>query len=117
MKAPEITEPVTPQPVDSAEPARPQKASRFAARWKLIAGVAVRLVLLLVVVRIVVMSQQEKAAEKTRGAHKPNHEFEHRDFDPSKLLKGSEATALWVRDCDANISEGVRGSGGALPGR
>jgi nitrate/nitrite transporter NarK len=76
----------TPQPEVSGKPGQAvHRENWFTANWKLIAGVAVGLVLLLVVVRVVVMNQNEKAAEKARQ-DKSNYEFEHRDFDPSKLL-------------------------------
>jgi type IV secretory pathway TraG/TraD family ATPase VirD4 len=86
--APEIPEPVAakPEPAVSVEPALPHKPNWFAAHWKLIAGVAVGLVLLLVVAQAVIRNQNEKAAQKARE-DKSNYEFEHRDFDPSKLLK------------------------------
>jgi hypothetical protein len=73
--------------VESVQPGQgPHKEHWFAARWKLIAGVAVGLVLLLVVVQAVIRTQNEKAAEKARE-DKSNYEFEHRDFDPTQLLK------------------------------
>jgi type IV secretory pathway TraG/TraD family ATPase VirD4 len=86
---PEIPEPAvaTTQPAVSAESGlRIDKENWFAARWKLIAGVAVGLVLLLVAVQAVMRNQNEKAAEKARE-DKSNYDFEHRDFDPMKLLK------------------------------
>jgi len=45
---------------------------------------------LLVVAQAVIRNQQAKAAEKARE-DKSNYEFEHRDFDPSKLLKKDDA--------------------------
>ncbi|HUE17034.1 MAG TPA: type IV secretory system conjugative DNA transfer family protein, partial [Planctomycetaceae bacterium] len=89
----EVAAPVAakPQPAVSVEPAQQvHKENWFAARWKLIAGVAVGLVLLLVAVQAVMRNQNEKAAEKARE-DKSNYEFEHRDFDPSKLLKKDDA--------------------------
>jgi type IV secretory pathway TraG/TraD family ATPase VirD4 len=88
---PEIPEPVAakPEPAVSVEPVQPHKANWFAGHWKLIAGAAVGLVLLLVVAQAVIKNQNEKAAQKARE-DKSNYEFEHRDFDPSKLLKDQQ---------------------------
>jgi hypothetical protein len=90
-----VLEPVAaePQPAVSVGAAQqPHKGNWFAAHWKLIAGVAVGLVLLLVVAQAVIRNQNEKAAEKARE-DKSNYEFEHRDFDPSKLLKDQPGAA------------------------
>ncbi len=92
---PEIPEPVvaTPQPAVSVEPGpRLHPGNWFAAHWKLIACVAVGLVLLLVVAQAVMRNQNEKAAEKARE-DKSNYDFEHRDFDPMKLLKNQPGAA------------------------
>jgi hypothetical protein len=90
-----VPEPVAaePQPAVSVGAAQPpHKANWFGAHWKLIAGVAVGLVLLLVVAQAVIRNQNEKAAEKARE-DKSNYDFEHRDFDPSKLLKDQPGAA------------------------
>src|ERR1022692_2975245 len=78
--------PEVPEPAVNAEPVQLQKANWFGAHWKLIASVAIGLVLLLVAAQAVIRNQNEKAAEKARE-DKSNYEFEHRDFDPSELLK------------------------------
>lgn len=109
--APEIPKPlaVKPEPAVSVEPAQPShQGNWFAARWKLLAGVAVGLVLLLVIAQAVIRNQNAKAAEKARE-EKSNYEFEHRDFDPSKLLKKDDAEKgrdvfdrlFYERNCDA----------------
>ena len=97
--APEVREPVgvaTPKPEISVEPGQLlNKENWFVAHWKLVGGAVAGLVLLLMVAQAVIRNQNEKAAEKARE-DKSNYEFEHRDFDPSKLLKdrppGSAAT-------------------------
>jgi type IV secretory pathway TraG/TraD family ATPase VirD4 len=94
--APEVPEPIAakPEPVQNVPPAQPiQTANWFAARWKLLAGVAVGLVLLFVVARAVIRNQNEKAArdDAAAAAQKANDAKGRDVFD----------RLFYERNCDA----------------
>ncbi len=96
----------------------PGRAQSSGTVWLVIAGVVVALVLSIVAVRTVMKNQQRKAAEKARE-DKSNYDFEHRDFDPTKLLKDQPGRAqtdaekgrdvfdrlFYERNCDAGDVE------------
>ncbi len=94
--APAVPEPVAvkPQPAERVEMRQPlPTGSWFAAHWKLIAGVAVGLVLLLVVVQSVIRNQNEKAArdDAATAAQKANDAKGRDVFD----------RLFYERNCDA----------------
>jgi hypothetical protein len=81
------------KPLVAAPTAVPGPSSgKWFARWPVMVAVVAVLVLSLVAVQAVMRNQNEKAAEKARQ-EKSNYEFEHRDFDPTKLLKGQPGAA------------------------
>jgi hypothetical protein len=102
-----------PQPAVSVEPAQQvHKENWFAAHWKLIAGIAVGLVLLFVVVQAVIRNQNEKAA---RDAAATAAQKEKAAADELARQAGvmsifgdsqGDATAMFVRACDAGSLHG-----------
>ena len=122
---PEIPEHVaqTPQPAVRVEPAELHKANWFTGHWKLIAGVAVGLVVLLVAVETVTSNRHEKGTGKSNSELPPVQPQDKETADElfrhagtmeifgangRKSVEDSQGdvTALYVRACDAGSMKG-----------
>ena len=106
------------KPLLAATIGAPGHAPSSGRVWLVAVGVVVVLVLSLFAVRAEMRNRQEKAAEKARD-DKSNYDFEHRAFDPTKLLQDQPGKAqtdaekgrdvfdrlFYERNCDAGDAE------------